>query len=72
MINGERRGERYDRVDLPFVFSPDGKRTAYLADPGTGWTAIVDGCPSLEGAQSISDLTWSPDSRRLMYVDHNP
>lgn len=50
------------------VFSPDSKCIAYAAVIGKEFFAVVDAEEQECGGNSISDLTFSPNSKRLAYV----
>jgi Tol biopolymer transport system component len=51
------------------VFSPNGKRLAYIAQEGSQRFVVLDGKPGAKyEAVSKGTLTFSPDSKRLAYV----
>lgn len=68
-------GKAYENIvwrsnyDTPFVFSPDGKRVAYVAATGrkNDYIPVVDG---KEGKKSrgVAGLTFSPDSRHVAFI----
>ncbi len=65
-------GPLYDSLNS-FVFSPDGKRVAYVASTGAAspdWQLIVDG-KAVDGAKSILRVAFSPDGKNLGYVKAN-
>jgi hypothetical protein len=65
VVNGTE-GKQYDGVS-GLIFSPDGKRMAYVATLGKKMLAVVDGT---EGNQydGISGLVFSPDGTQVAYV----
>lgn len=58
----------YDSIakDTP-LFSPDGKRAAYIAKRGDNWHVFLDGREG-EGFEAAGKPVFSPDSKRLAYV----
>lgn len=58
------------------VYSPDGRRVAYVADKGGKKYVVVDGVPGEKGYDAIGFIivvtlppyTFSPDSKRVAYV----
>jgi hypothetical protein len=48
------------------VFSPDGKRMAYVADVESMQVAVIEG--EAEFCNAVAQLWFSPDSRRVAYV----
>jgi hypothetical protein len=61
-------------IEKPIVFSPDSKRTAYVAKVGEkrfnaneNWAAVVDGKEE-QPYDGIGSLIFSPDSRHAAYV----
>jgi Tol biopolymer transport system component/C-terminal processing protease CtpA/Prc len=67
--SGERR--IYETSFRSMAVSPDGKKAALIAHGEVFATSAAEGGPSVRITQTIgeeSDLTWSPNSKRLAYV----
>ncbi len=71
-------GPTFDRL-WPLQFSPDGKRTAYVAQRGEQQVVILDGKEHAsiislcsQGFPGWPALTFSPDGTRLGFVEHRP
>ncbi len=64
---------RHTRVfERSFVFSPDGRRFAYVAASGSGWVLVTDGVSSPRYHQiPVADVTFSPDGGRLAFLARN-
>lgn len=65
VINGEK-GPAYDQIS-PLIFSPDGRRTLYMAKQGEQWTMVTDG---KEGTfyDGVALPTFSPDAARTAFL----
>lgn len=81
ILDGEP-GRRYHDIGGMPLFSPDGKRLAYVAFQPNGRrllrqlfrpVLVVDGAEvDIKGTEGIvkDSITFSPDSRRIAYADH--
>lgn len=65
-LSPSARGDTLYIVGEP-IFSPDGRKLAYVAEKGFQFSAVMNG---KEGKRygEIDDLVFSPDSRKLAYV----
>lgn len=59
-------------------FSPDGRRLAFLSDPGAGAQLVVADASGghrkvlTQGAADVEAFDWSPDGRQLVFVRRDP
>ena len=71
MVDG-RPDAVYDDIQedsVPFYFSPDGKRTAYIARIGTKWSVVIDGQPgALCDGVGRGTFEFSDDGVRTAYA----
>jgi len=78
VVLDNHHGKSYDKT-FDYVFSPDSKRMAYIAQDGDYGVVVVNGIegkryPLVPGAGiermtcPISSLVFSPDSRSLVYI----
>ncbi len=68
VIDGAMDRPNVDPNDGAPVFSPDGRRLAYIADEGGQRFVVLDGKPGAKyDAVYKGTLTFSPDSKRLAY-----
>jgi Tol biopolymer transport system component len=66
VVNGVKEKE-YEEVKESVIFSPDGKRMAYVAKRNGKEFAVVDGTEGKE-YDSVCIPVFSPDSKRIVYV----
>jgi WD40 repeat protein len=65
VIDGQT-GPTYDKV-MYMLFSPDGKRTAYAAQAGGTFTAVVDGKVVSQNCDRLTPIRFSRDSAHFGY-----
>lgn len=68
IIDG-KKGKPYDSV-MNIVFSPDGKRVAYLAKLARLWKVIVNGQVQTVGLKKfvVKHILFSPDGKKLLFI----
>ena len=69
-LNGAPLGKRFKSIDIEsFVFSPDGRRTAYIAGTDRGQLVVLDG---REGKiyDEVSDLGFIEGGKDVVYSGH--
>src|SRR6266581_6965744 len=73
VIDGQEAGKPYDSLGGTslgeIIFSPDGKRLAYVASNSGKWFVVVDGKEGKKYDGLVSALSFSPDSRHVVYTD---
>ncbi len=72
VIDGQEAGKPYDSLGGTslgeIIFSPDGKRLAYVASNSGKWFVVVDGKEGKKYDGLVSALSFSPDSRHVVYT----
>lgn len=70
VVSGQESSQ-YQRVDSTPIFSPDGKRVAYMAQKDDFWYVIVDGQQQAQGYRRIGEIVFSLDGKELAYVAYD-
>ena len=66
-LNG-KNGPLFDNISiLGPVFSPDGRRLAYIAVKGKEVYSVIDGKKS-DAYESIAEISFSPDSSKIVFL----
>ncbi|MCD4782861.1 MAG: hypothetical protein K8T10_03410 [Candidatus Eremiobacteraeota bacterium] len=66
-------GKKYSAISREYVyFSPDSSRTAYAAvKEKNKWAAVVDGKEGKELYGIVGDISFSPDSKKVIYISRD-
>jgi WD40 repeat protein len=59
--------KQYDDVAMPFAFSADSKRFAYLAKKGTRWLAVIDGVETGDYDGAVGPIAFDAEGKRFAY-----
>lgn len=69
LVLDEKEGPAFDAVaPATAIFSPDSRRTAYVALSGGKYVPVIDGKPGTPYANMVMPPVFSPDSKHVAYV----
>jgi hypothetical protein len=60
--------KEYDEIKGPVFFSPNGKRTAFIAQKNEKWVVIIDGKESAQYDEIIEPVIFTPDSKKVGFI----